>query len=248
MALSVPVPILRNPGGAGTVVNPEQPIELDCNPVLFPGGAELTLTNARRADYLLQREFGPGTYESWDEEAKRWVPETDEPAPQRLLHKDGRWQAILVAVGQKDATGADKLATVPQTHVPRYSARCFFTGVDSAQTEHEGQSPRSVPVEIPAVSTREQQRASVEIEPKPASAATSVRLFLKDAGLVERGRVEIREEAGGFAIELRAGTTRLTVSSGGEIVLAPTAGQFVRVDGTLAVSTQLRVAGQVVAP
>jgi hypothetical protein len=248
MALSVPVPILRNPGGAGTVVSPEQPIELDCNPVRFPDGAELTLANARRAEYVLQREGSPGAYESWDEEAKRWVPEADEPAPQKLFHKDGRWQALLVALGQKDAAGADKLATVPQTHLPRYSVRCLFLGLGGAEVEHEGRSPRSQPVEVPAVGTREEQRASLEIEPQPASSATSVRLFLKDARLVERGRIEILERAGAFVIELRAGATSLTLTGDGQITLAPAAGHPVRIDGTLDVSTELRVANQVVAP
>jgi hypothetical protein len=248
VALTVGTPVIANPEGVGAVVDPEKPIQLVCEPVQLPDGSDVTLENAVLLDYLIDREVVPGNYESWDEKAKAWVPASAAPEPQKLFYNEGRWQALLIATGQKDAAGQAKFATDPQTHLPRYSARCFFRALDANREQHDGASPRSQPVEIPRIPGREDQRASIEFDPKPAANATSVRLFLKDAGLNERGRVEIRTDGGGFAIELQVDSSRVLLDGAGGITLEPAGGQLVRVNGVLAVRDRLDVAGAVLAP
>jgi hypothetical protein len=85
-------------------------------------------------------------------------------------------------------------------------------------------------------------RVCVKIDPDPKE-ATEVRLFLTDAGLVERGSVAIRAAGGGFEVELTAAGARARLAADGSIELTPLAGHPVKVTGTLDVTGAITVNG-----
>lgn len=225
MALIVPRPTLSQNGSASSVLASDKPIQLACGPVTFPDGTALTIASVTQSGFgfLLYRAVAGGAGEVWDESARAWLPESSAPGYQLLFYKDDKWQSVLVAVGQKDRAGSDKFGAGYA-----YSVRCFFRGKDAQGVEHAGESARSQAVQI--VSSEEQNRAGLAIAPRSLpTAATELRLFLKDDGLVERGQIIIRRAGGGFQIELLASGARLALETSGDIVLTPAPGRDVRV-------------------
>ena len=108
--------------------------------------------------------------------------------------------------------------------------RSFFRGKDASNTEHDGDSVDSSPVEI--FGFGERHRAGLATDPLALEEARQIRLFLKDeARIAERGQIIIREESGGFVIELVAGDARIELTSSGEIILHPAAGAPCRSKG-----------------
>jgi len=244
MPLTIPQPTLSSPGVTGNVFGAEKPINLVCGPVTLPDGATLGPATATHFGFQLFREIGPGATEVWDEKDHTWAPLVPSLEDQPLFPEGTLWKAILVAVGQKDKAGNDKFATDRVTGFPRYFARCGFRARDPGGTEHAGASPRSAAVSVLALGDRD--RAGLAINPKSLPDATEVRIFLKDALGGERGTVAIRESGGGFVVELAASGGSVRLTSQGEIVLAPASGRGVRIEGDLAVSGAIRVAGTLV--
>jgi hypothetical protein len=238
--LDVPTAKLVQDDKPGTVLSAAKPMTLVCGPVTFPGGAPLTADNATTAAFLLYREGAGGTRAIWDELGKRWVPDTTPPAPQPLMFADPVWQAILLAAGVKDVASARKLEPAGPSGQPRYFARCVFSGTDAAKQGHDGASPPTQVVQL--VAPGGDDRVGVKIDPDPKE-ATEVRLFLTDAGLVERGSVAIRAAGGGFEVELTAAGARARLAADGSIELTPLAGRPVKVTGTLDVTGAITVNG-----
>lgn len=234
MALTVPLPTLSQEGVTGARLKADQPIKLACGPVTFPSGAPLTLENVVKFGFLLYRQTG-GANEAWNEETKRWVPESPAPDPQPLFYQEDKWQSILVAVGQKDQANQNKFGTNPLTGLPKYFVRCFFRGKDATGREHAGESVASAAVEV--IESSEQIKGGLTMNPRDAAAATEVRLFLKDAGLLaEQGKILIREAGGGFEIELStASGAKVMITNSGEIQLNPASGQIVHINGNVMV-------------
>ena len=233
MPLTIPAPTIEQDGATPPRYAADQPMNIACGPVALPDGGELTPANAKAFGYRLYR-YGPGGASVWDETAKAWVDATQSPAPdaQELFHQDGKWRAVLLAIGQKDAAGDDKLAS-DASGEPHYLVRCAFAGSDAAGEEHAGESPDGPPIQV--VPPGKDMRVGLELDPEKPKLATSIKLFLRDAALVEQASVSLRIEGGSVIAELAAGSARARLTSDGDIVLTPAAGRFVRVDGALAV-------------
>lgn len=241
MSLSVPQPMLSQKGAIGNRLVAEKPIDLSCGPVSFPDWTILTPENAVLFGFLVYRERPGGITEVWDEKARSWIPDNALPDYQPLFPSDRNWKSILVAIGQKDHTDQVKFGTNRLIGFPRYFIRCFFKGKDALGSEHVGHSPPSQFVEILGIG--EQDRAGLAIEPKSPAEARQISLFLKDSVLAERGKIVIREDGGGFLIELQVNGARLEMSKDGGIVLFPAPGQRVRVEGDLSVNGAIMVSG-----
>lgn len=230
--LTVGVPVLKQKGAIGARFASEKPIQLECAPVTFPDGAPVTPENVIKAGFIMRRHQSVGSIENWDEGAKQWVSNPN-VEPQALFHKDNLWQALIVAVGQKDQADRDKFSTDRATAFPQYSVQCVYQARDSAKQEHAGVSAVSAPVQISGIGG--ENRAGLYMKPKmdPVS-SNEIGMFLKDAALVmEQGRISIREEAGGFRIELLCSGSRIDILPTGEVLLTPRAGQAVRIVGNL---------------
>jgi hypothetical protein len=243
MALSVPTPILSVDGSPVSETGADKAVTLSCGPVLLPDGSPLVAEDTTAFGFRLLRRNASGTLQLWDEAATGWVAsaETVDPAP--LAFQDGRWQMILAAMGPKDADGNDKLATDRASGYPEYLVRCDFRGRDASGTEHAGTSPPSSPLRIyPAGSDH---KAGLATTPAIPAAATEIRLYLKDAALVERGSVRITATSGGYRIELVTPTARVRLESNGDIVLTPASGAKVKVEGDLEVRDALTAGGRV---
>jgi hypothetical protein len=240
MALTVPEPTLKQEGAAGARFAMAKPIEAVCGPVSFPDGSLLTVESMIEAGFMLMRELPMGVTSAWDEQGRGWVPLASPPQPQPLMYAEPRWKTTIVAVGQQDAAGAEKFAAAGAGY-PFYSLACSFRGHDAAGVEHEGHSARSAAIEL--VAPGEDDRVGVAITPEKPPEALEVRLFLKDAGLVERGSVGIRSTAAGFAVELRTDAATVTLDPSGDIALRPAQGRSVLVEQGLAVSGPITVNG-----
>ena len=236
--LTVGVPTLTQEDVTGLEFAAEKPIKLECASVTFPDGSPLLPEGITSAGYLIHRNNGGGVIDVWDDQMKRWMPAVNQPEPQGLFFQDDKWRGLIVAIGEKDtATNQDKFATDRTTGYPKYFASCLFKGKDGESLEHEGVSPNSSMVEIMAFG--EMNRAGLLLEPKnnPISGKEEIRMFLKDSGLhSEKGRVSIREEGGGFRLEMFASGARIDLMPDGSIILTPGVGQEIRVEGNLSVN------------
>lgn len=230
--LTVAVPVLKQQGALGARFVSEKPIKIECPSVTFSDGAPVMPENIIQAGFVMRRHQAGGLIESWDESAKQWVSNPN-IEPLALFHKDNRWQAVIVAMGQKDQANQDKFSTDRATTLPQYSVQCIYRARDSGKQEHAGVSAGSAPVQISAAGG--ENRAGLYMKPNmDPVAASEIGMFLKDAALVtEQGRISIREEAGGFRIELLCSGSRIDILQTGEIVLTPRAGQPVRIVGNL---------------
>jgi hypothetical protein len=243
MALTVPQPLLSQEEATANQFAGEKPIILTCEPITFPDGTLLVTENAVEFGFLLYRILLGGQVEVWDEKNLDWLPESA-PLPERqtLFRQKDQWQSILVAMGQNDQAGQTKFIG-RSSGFPKYFVRCFFRGKDAQGIEHVGESPRSQSIEIFGLGERD--RAGLKMAPESPTKAQEICLFLKDQALIqERGKVIIREDAGGgIVVELTANGAKVTLERNGEITLAPAAGQVVRVTGDLRVEGTINGAG-----
>jgi len=239
MPLTVPAPTLAQKEVSGNTFFAEKPIDLSCGPVTFADSSPLTAANAVKFGFILFREGAAPIPEAWDENGKSWV--AGNPEPQSLFFQDGSWRSLLVAIGQKDSNGQDKLYTNRATGLPKYFVRCFFQGRDASGLEQSGESPKSQSIEVLGVG--EQNRAGLAISPSDPVKATEISLFLKDTSLSDRGSIVIRQDPGGFLIELSVSGAKVTLGTDGRIVLSPAAGRGVQIQGDLAVQGNVLVNG-----
>ncbi len=246
MALLVSVPQLSAEGVTGLVFAESKPIHIVCGSVTFAAphpaaGSPIDPLQASLFGYRLYRKQSSGAGGVWDAAAKQWMGAGAQPQPQTLFLQDGVWQGLLVAMGQTDAAGAPLLATSPLTHYPRYYVRCLFAAADAAGVVQSGESGPSADFEV--VTLADSKRAGLALQPEDAAAAEHILLFLKDSGLVERGRIEIRRDGSGFRIDLAVAGASVTLDSSGDIHLAPAAGRSVYLDGPTTIGGNLTVNG-----
>ncbi|MFZ0318994.1 MAG: hypothetical protein WAL56_07700 [Candidatus Sulfotelmatobacter sp.] len=245
MALAAPIPVLQQPGNTTAQMTSEKPITLSCGPVTFADGSSLTSANKGNGTFLVYRQPAAGSPQVWDDTGKNWTVPSAAVTPQSLFWKqaDLAWESILVAIGNNDSAGNPTFLTDTSTGYPTYFAQCFFTGVDATGTTKQGQSPQSSTFTV--LASGAQNLAGVALEPQPPdpTTATQIRMFLKDASLVEQGQVVIVQDSSGFHVQLIAGGASVVVSNGGGITLTPAAGQPVQINGNLSVQGTVAVSG-----
>ena len=251
MALLIPNPQLWQEGNPSSILVSEKPIKLSCSPVTFADGTPLMILNQRKATFLIYRLIGGGIQQVLDSAAKAWVSPAQSVAPQNLFWDDKTksWQGVIVAIGNKDGSTPpqDIFATSSLTGFPKYAAQCFFTGMDANGIIQTGQSLLSSPVEI--VAAGQNNLAGLTMDPQDPTSAQQIRIFLKNAALAELGKVTILQDGTGFHVQLIAGGSTVVLSSSGDIVLSPSNGQPVQVNGDIAVSGRVLVGGvQVLVP
>src|SRR5882762_4522058 len=245
MALLVPMPQLKQDGNSSSVLVSEKPIKLSCSPVTFADGTPLTILNQPRATFLIYRLLPGGIQQVLDTAAKAWIAPNPSMAQQNLFWNDQAksWQTVIVAMGNKDPSGNDLFGSAPLTGFPKYAAQCFFTGTEATGAQQSGQSLLSSPVEI--LAPGQNNLAGLTMDPQPPDPATAqqIRIFLKNSALVELGKVTILQDGAGFHVQLVAGGSTVVLSSSGDIVLSPSNGQPVQVNGDIAVSGRVLVGG-----
>jgi hypothetical protein len=241
-ALTVPVPTvtLDPPGGP---VELEKPLPVKVGPVRFADGSAVTANDVRKAGVLLYRvATAGGPDEIWNEQSKTWQAPPADPAsltPLPLSFKDGQpepFQGTLVAIGQKDAAGNERIAKATGG-VPRYRVRAV---VEAARPDgqHAGLSAFSPEWQFTTAADKARFAVSFDTPSTTAPDATRVRLQLKSAALVPAGFVEIRA-AGANEVEIAncdaggATLARVLLTASGEIRLRPATGQRVVVEGVL---------------
>jgi hypothetical protein len=251
MALVAPIPELEQNGSSSPVLVSEKMITLSCSPVLFPDGSSLTALNSLKSTYLIYRQNLGGSQEVWDNQGKVWTSPGPAVTPQSLFWNDKAksWQAIIVAIGNNDSAGNPTFATVRATGFPKYLAQCFFSGKDATGTQQDGQSPFSLSVAILAPGQNNVAGLSMDPQPPDPTSAKDIYLFLKDSTFTTQGQILISQDSAGFHVQLIAGGASVVLSNNGQIVLSPSNSQAVQVNGDIAVSGRVLIAGiPVVAP
>jgi hypothetical protein len=249
MALLVPIPHLYQDKNPSSMLVSEKVIRLSCSPVTFADGAPMTVLNQPKATFLIYRLLPGGIQQVLDASSEAWVSPGPAVVPQNLFWNDQAksWQAVIVAIGNKDTSGNDFFATDHFSGFPRYAAQCFFVATDGNGARQSGQSLLSSPVTILAVG--QNNLAGLSMDPNDPTNATDIYLFLKDNTLTERGRIDIFQDYAGFHVRLMAGGASVLLSNSGQITLSPSSSQPVQVNGDLAVSGRLLVGGiQVAVP
>jgi hypothetical protein len=233
--------VITQEGATGDSLTAAKPIEIACGPVAFPDGSDLTTeTSPTVFGFLLQRGAA-GSGEVWDAQAKTWIPDADGPAPEPLFYRDGSWRGVLVAVGQQDATGAEKIASDPATGLPRYSVRCVFAGEDGSGTEHDGESGSSDAVTV--LPPGHDAKAGLRLDPEKPPEATKVEMFVAgDGGDV--GNVTLERGGTGGSVTVAAGGATISIAATGAVQITPGAGQAITISGSLAVSDGITVGGR----
>jgi hypothetical protein len=240
--LTVPAPTvtLDPPGGPAEL---ETPVPLRLGPVRFADGSPVTMNDVRKLGVLLYRVAVPGgPDEIWNDAAKAWQAPPADPAalaPVPLLFKEGEpepWQGTLVAIGQKDAAGRERIAAA-SGGVPRYRVRAVAQAA-RADGAHAGLGPFSPEWLFTKAADKARFAVTFDTPDTTARQATVARLQLKTAALAPAGYVEIRA-TGGTRVEIAgcdaggAPLATVVITAAGEIRLRPAAGQRVVVDGDL---------------
>ncbi len=236
MSLTVPKPTLTGELAADGHTKQAKPIEVVCGAVSLPGGQGLELANAARFGFLIYRA-GPGPLEVWDPAGRVWrngastAPGTVELKP-LLRQNDGSWKGTLVAIGEKDATGADVFSVDTGAGMPRYMVRCYFA---ARQPADEGVSDWSDPILLAGLDTG--FRVGVASDPKAPESARQITVFAKDAALSTRAHVTLYSEDPTRRLELSAltagGTVRILIRMDGSIALEPAPGRSVVIAGDI---------------
>lgn len=247
MALIVATPQLLQDGNTSSVLVSEKQITLSCSPVTFADGTPFTVLNQPTATYLIYRFLAGGVQQVLDAQGKTWTTLSSSVAPQNLFWNDKKkqWQAVIVAIGNKDNANPpnDIFSTDPISGFPKYAVQCSFAGKDSNKTQQSGNSSLSAAVEILPPGQNQNNVAGIVMNPNDPTTATEIYFFLKDSSLTERGRIALFQDPAGFHVRLTAGGSSVVLSDSGEIVLSPSPGKSVQVNGDIDVSGQVRILG-----
>lgn len=240
MTLTVPVPqLVTNPPAGPPEL--EKPVKVTLGPLRYADGSAVAAADATKVGAFIYRNLG-GADELWNDASKSWgAPVADAElaarSPLPLLastDQPGSWQGTLVAVGIKDAAGADRFKKATGG-TPRYRLRAFAQATRAGATS-VGLSGFSS--ELQFVSAADNQRFTIGFDTATAKDCNRVRFTLKNAAMVQTGFVEIRTTSG-REIEIAncdgGGNVlaRLLLGAAGEIRLEPAAGQAVILGGRL---------------
>ncbi len=242
--LIVPVPNLRYEALMPGVAAQEKPVEIRLAPAKFPDGSLLSGKELISAGFLMYRQLLAGApLEVWDAGRREWRPEAGiqqhdlQAQALAFMEKDPLpWQGLLVALGQTDQAGQEQFSR-QVAGFPRYNFRARFT------SRREGQEFKGLSSPSPSLSfgsLTDQNRAGIAIVPdgKPVD-ATLVRLFLRDAQMLEIGAFEIFASSSGAEVQIRshpaggAPGAVIRLLPNGEIRLEPATGQRVVVNSDL---------------
>ncbi len=186
----------------------------------------------------------PGGGQIWDDAAKAWSPI---PADAQIMSlkplvatpKNGggaTWTATLVAIGQKDAGGADAYAAASGGN-PQYYLRAFARAKRNG-SDQTGLSTPSAAFTFVDDSANSRFTTTFDTPSTKPDSAHVVRIQLKGDALQTAGYVEIRAQPG-FEVEIAncdaAGNplARMVLRSNGAIHLLPAGGARVIVEGDL---------------
>ena len=154
LPLAVPAPTMAFKLVAGFYAPLEDTVALAFPPIRFPDGSAMTADDYSGAKALLSRTLTAGsTPDVWDPESKSWksasavdlstlagIPLVPPKTPA------DPWLGMLIAAGQKDASGAP-LVQEAVGHFPQYRVRGVFrakrAGVDAF-----GLGPDGAPIEF----------------------------------------------------------------------------------------------------
>lgn len=252
LPLLVPPPeLLLDPPGSAPAL--EKPVNVRVGVVRFADGSELLVGDARVVGLFLYRSLGGGE-EMWDETSQTWTTPTASlddlaalkplglapnppPAPPPAPAIAPKWTGMIIAAGQKDGSGADRIVKATGG-APAYRVRAFASASRGGQP-YAGLSDAST--DLLFVSTSDAQRFSVALDPSPKEPVRA-HMALKDASMAEVGYVEIRRVPGP-AVEIAncdaSGTPLavITLAADGSIRLTPAAGQQIVLNGPLSAGT-----------
>ena len=186
----------------------------------------------------------PGAGELWDDAHKTWraAPSDDELGrgkPIAAMFKPNgaaSWQAMLVAIGQKDAADAD-VYTAAVNGAPSYFVRGL---VKSKRTgaEETTLGPPSAPFTFAAAGGNSRFTTEFDTPTTKPDAAHKVRLQLKNDAMQPAGYLEIRAQPS-FEVEIAScdingnPVAKVLLAANGDIRLTPGAGARVVLDGDI---------------
>jgi hypothetical protein len=229
------------PSGAALL---EKPIDVRCAPVTFPDGSVFDQSRLGAAGFFAYRQSAPGApLHVWDESTKEWKPDTGTPIPRAepkpFAFKLGEplpWQALLIAVGQKDKAGQNQFAPAVNDY-PQYSLRAYFSGAVEG-VSMAGLSAPSAPVRF--VKTADTMLAGLEVgEGEEPNDATTIQMFLRFPEKQNIGLVQMTRAGGTAQVEIMGlhpdGTPNAVIRllPSGDIALHPAQGRQVVIYGPL---------------
>jgi len=242
--LAVPVPAVGYDPVAPGVAALEKPLTVSVAGVARDGRV-LGPSDLARYGVTVVRRTAPGAGpEAWDTGAQRWVPDPGwglaASAHTALAHRADHpspWQALVVAAGGRDASGAPQYAKAV-AGFPSYRFRASFADRDGTA----GTSPLSEPVAFAAVADRNLVVLGAGDGEEPA-AATLARVVLKRPDLQPIGQLLVERAGSGASVTLsNSAGASVVLHPDGSIELRPAAGRQVVVASDLEVE-RLRYQG-----
>jgi hypothetical protein len=237
--LTVSAPALDYQPIAGGHAALEKEIRVHVAPVRFADGTPVSAPDVRKAAGLIYRWNTPSAAtEIWNAKARAWqsigaqdlyavaglpfMPDEATPAG---------WEGFVIAMGGKDQWGNPQFATAV-AHYPHYRMRAVFTA-EVGPSVFKGMSADSAAFEF--ISTRENSRFGVGLNPSSPADATHFSLFLKNSALEVVGSIEVDADRTVVVTNFSGGVAlaSVTLEPDGDISLAPATGKRVIIAGDL---------------
>ena len=233
------IPQAQFPAGPAALM---QPLVFTVSGVLTENGEPAVPSELASVGVLVFRG-SPGAPELWDEAQKTWVPSPPDQALGAAKVLAGTpsaadpptWQATLVAIAQKDTTGAPVFSSAV-SGMPSYFVRAVVQRLGGAA--EVGQA--SAPFTFFDASEKARFTAEFDTPSTKDEDAHRVRIMLKGDARQQVGYVEIRSLPD-FQVEIAAcsaagsPTAKVLLSGNGQITLAPASGSRVVISGDLEV-------------
>ncbi len=235
--LTVPVPTLAYEPQAPGVASLEQPVTVTLGPVLEEGRV-LGAPDLELFGLLTSRRLAPGAApQTWSAAARSWQadpgPDTaavvDRVQPLAFLaDRPAPWQALVVAAGMTDASGAPVFVAGTGGH-PSYG----FAGVFRSRTGALARGAESPPVSFRSLADTQLVVVGPGQDQEPDQ-ATQLRVLLRDAGLAVNGGLVLDRGAPGAGVRLsNAAGASVLLRPDGSLELRPAPGRRVEVAGDL---------------
>jgi hypothetical protein len=232
----------------------EKPVEVHCVGAFYPDAAPFQPQSLGQAGFFVYRQsYNAAAMEIWDEDGKQWLPDPGGALnglkPKAFAYKEGEpfpWQSVLVAAGQKDASGADQFEKSNGGY-PRYFFRAYFANDPDRDIFGEQWSGLSTPsLAHVFLGSKDMQKAGLKVGPfddaTPENAG-EITLFMKNGALEEAGQVVIRDMGNGTEIVIYNANypdeyshtvtpnARIYLTTGGFIEIQPGPGASVIING-----------------